>query len=346
MNKHTEKILVIKLRAIGDVVLSTIVLENLRNAFPAARIDFLTESYCKEVVLGNSILNQVIVYDKKLIKSLPLVKRIIESFKFINRIRNQKYDLVFDLFGNPRSAIVTWFSGAKTRVGYNYRIRSWAYNKVVKSRANEVHEALWHLDALEAVNVPVTSKELNFEVGTGSKKFAESFWEEHNLDERLVVAVNFSGGWPTKKWGLENWAAVVDYVAEKHNSAVLILWGPGEKQEAEKLYSMTRSKPILIPETNLKQLAALLNKTDLLVTTDSGPMHIAASMNTPCVAIFGPTNPLLQGPYGNHHTIVRNESLSCLECNLTQCSHTSCMIKLPVEQVLRAVDEHLASEPA
>jgi lipopolysaccharide heptosyltransferase I len=344
MKKNIEKILIIKLRAIGDVVLSTIVLENIRSAYPAARIDFLTEDYCKEVVLGNPILNQVIVYDKKYKLGLPPTKRVRENIKFISNIHNQAYDLVIDFFGNPRSAIITWFSGAKTRVGYNFRLRRLAYNKVVKSRAKELHEAEWHLDALEALSIPVLSKSLNFEVGTGSKKFADSFWKEQNLNQRNVIAVNFSGGWSTKQWPLENWANVVNYLVEKQNARVLVLWGPGEKDKALELQKMSKSETLLIPETNLKQLAAILEKIKLMVTSDSGPMHIAAAMKTPCVAIFGPTNPNLQGPYGDIHTIVRNEQLDCLECDLTSCSHTSCMNKLTVSQVTNAIEKHLAAK--
>lgn len=343
MKKNIEKILIIKLRAVGDVVLSTIVLENLRDAFPSARIDFLTEDYCKEVVLGNPILNQVVTYDKKYKMGLPPLKRFRENIKFLSNIHNQAYDMVIDFFGNPRSALITWFSGAKMRIGYDFRIRKLAYNKVIISRANDIHEAEWHLDALRAISVPISSKNLNFEVGTGSREFANAFWEEQKLNGANVVAVNFSGGWATKQWHLNKWAKVVNYLIEKQNARVLVLWGPGEKDKALELQKLTKNKSLLIPPTNLKQLAAILKKTKLMVTSDSGPMHIAAAMKTPCVALFGPTNPNLQGPYGNIHTIVRNEDLDCLQCNLTICSHTSCMNHLTAETVITAIEKHLAA---
>ena len=342
-----EKILLIKLRAIGDVVLSTIVLENLRAAYPSARIDFLTEDFCKEVVLGNPILNQVIVYEKKAIAALPALKRMREDIHFLNNIRNQEYDLVIDFFGNPRSAIMTWLSRAKQRIGYDYRIRRFAYTKVVKSRANQVHEAEWHLDAIEAIDVPIISKKLNFEVGRGSKMFAQTFWDENKLNGKTpVFAINFSAGWATKRWPLEHWAKVADHLVTKHKGQVILLWGPGEKEDALKLRKMIGSRTILLPETNLKQLAAILDKVDYMVTTDSGPMHIAAAMDTPCAAIFGPTNPELQGPYGNGHKIIRNNKLNCLACDLTSCSHTACLNDLTTSTVFEEVDEYIASHSA
>ena len=183
MIKEIEKILVIKLRAIGDVVLSTIVLENLRSAFPAARIDFLTEDFSKEVVLGNPILNRILVYDRHSLEKMSPVKRFQENLKFVKDVRNQQYDLVFDFFGNPRSAFLTWITGAKIRVGYNYRVRQNAYTHIVDSRAKTVHEAEWHLDALKALDIPIVENKLNFEVGRGSRKFAESFCLDLGSDD-------------------------------------------------------------------------------------------------------------------------------------------------------------------
>jgi len=339
MSEKFEKILIIKLRAIGDVVMSTAVLDGIRAAYPKARIDFLTETESKDIVFGNPILNQVIVYDRKRIAKSFFLKRMIENLRLIARIRNQRYDFIFDFFGNPRSAWITFLSGAKTRVGYNYRLRKFAYNVVVRSRANEVHEVDWHLDALKALDIPVEEKNLYVAVGEGSKNLAESFWQEAGLVGYPVIAINFSGGWPTKKWPLDRFAHLIDLLSANYPAKIIILWGPGEKEEAEKLQRLTTSPTALIPQTTLKQLAAILAKTDLMVTTDSGPMHIAAAMGTPCVAIFGPTNSRLQGPYGEGHVIVRNEALDCLGCNLTACSHISCMNDLPVSEVLSGVEK-------
>lgn len=343
MIKEIEKILVVKLRAIGDVVLSTIVLENLRSAFPAARIDFLTEDYCKEVVLGNPILNKILVFDRHALAEMAPVKRFRENLKFVRDVRNQQYDLVFDFFGNPRSAFLTWVTGAKVRVGYDYRVRKNAYTHIVDSRANTIHEAEWHLDALRALDIPIVERKLNFEVGRGSRKFAESFWQDNHLHGEKVVALNFSGGWPTKKWPIDRFAHLADVLIEKYNTKILILWGPGEREMAAHLAKLITNTTLLIPETNLKQLAAILEKVDFVVTTDSGPMHIAAAMGTPCVALFGPTNYHLQGPFGDFHEIVARDGLDCLGCNRTSCDNLVCMNTLTVEYVLEAVDRCITS---
>ncbi len=341
--RHIDKILIIKLRAIGDVVLSTIVLDNIRAAYPEARIDFLTEDACKEVVLGNPILNNVLSYERKTISKLSFFAKFSKNVKFLSLIRNQNYDLVIDYFGNPRSALMTWLSRAWKRVGYDFRVRRWAYNIVVKSRADDLHEADWHLDALRSIGIPVVSHKLNFHVGEGSKNFAENFWQQAELYDQRVIALNFSGGWPSKRWSLDRFAHLADTLVGAHKAQILIIWGPGEKAQALKIQELATRPVLLLPETNLKQLAAMLQKVDLLVTTDSGPMHIAAAMGTPCVALYGPTNPKLQGPYGQGHQLVYNNKLTCLGCNRLDCEHIACMDTITVNDVLASVQKCISA---
>ena len=258
-------------------------------------------------------------------------------------VRHQHYDLVFDFFGNPRSALITWWSRARIKVGYDYRFRSWAYTHVVKSRAREVHESIWHLDALETVGLPVVSRKLSFFVGEGSKNFADNFWQQQDLYSKRVIAVNFSGGWPTKKWSIDRFAHLADCLCEIYRARVLVLWGPGEKETALRIRELTTRSVSLIPESNLKQLAAILQKVDLLVTTDSGPMHIAAAMETPCVALYGPTHPGLQGPFGDQHQIVKSNTLDCLGCDRLDCDHIACMEDITVPIVLDAVEKCISA---
>jgi ADP-heptose:LPS heptosyltransferase len=257
-------------------------------------------------------------------------------------IRNQNYDLVVDFFGNPRSALMTYLSGAKNRVGYNFRFRQRAYTKVVPSRANVIHEAEWHLDALTHLDIPIVSRKLNFEVGEGSKNFANNFWQQADLTGKRVIALNFSGGWPAKRWPTDRFAHLADILMELYSARIILTWGPGEREAAEKLQEQVVGPTLLIPEANLKQLAAILQRADILITTDSGPMHVAAAMGTPCVALFGPTNAKLQGPYGSFHKIVQAEGLDCLGCNRLKCDHISCMTLITVSDVLTAVKQTIA----
>jgi lipopolysaccharide heptosyltransferase II len=321
---RVHKILVIKLRAIGDVLLSTVVLENLRSAFPQATIDFLTEKPSRDVIEGNPAVHGILIFDSKVQSGISLIARV----------RARRYDLVIDLFGNPRSALVTLFSGAPYRVGYRFKWRQYCYNIVVEPRGGEKHNTEFNLDALRAMDLPISKSSIFFPVGSDAIQFAERFFRDQKLSDRFVVALNPGGGWYTKRWPLRQFAEFGDLVAGKLGAQTLVIWGPGELPLAEEIQRSMRHPSILIPPCGLKELGAVLRRCRVMVTNDSGPMHIAAATGTPVVAIFGPTRPHLQGPFGNEAEVVQNQKLFCLGCNLTKCPiGNPCMEDLSVEKV-------------
>ena len=324
---QVHKILVIKLRAIGDVLLSTAVLPDLRKAFPDAAIDFLTEKPSRQVVEGNPEISSAIVYDGRKQNGAGLIADI----------RGRKYDLVIDLFGNPRSALVTLFSGARYRVGYRFGWRRYCYNIVVTPRGGEVHNIDFNLDALRAIGIPVGHPTASFTIDAEAEAFAERFYSGSGLDCRSVVALNPGGGWYTKRWPSCQYVALGGMLAEKYNTQIIVLWGPGEQETAREIISQMRSKALLIPAADLKQLAAIIKQCAAMVTNDSGPMHIAAAVGTPVLAIFGPTIPDLQGPVGDKHVVIQNQKLVCLGCNDTVCPiENPCMEQLDADVVFRA----------
>jgi len=328
-----RKILLIKLRAVGDVLLSTIVTKNVRAAFPEGRIDFLTEPPAIDIVRGNPHINEALVYDRK--AKSPLAH--------IMEIRSSSYDLVIDLFGNPRTALLTRLSGARYRVGFDFRGRSYAYNIVVQPRGDRVHNTQFNLDAIESLGIPIVDRSLHFPLGAADEEYVDQFLPRTGSAGTMLVGINTSGGWYTKRWGVERFAELADRLAGNFGASIVLPWGPGQREEVEKVQALAKSHLHVPPPTNLRQLGALLKRCTFVVSNDSGPMHIAAAVGTPVLGIYGPTNPLLQGPYGENHVIVREEGLDCLGCNLTACpiGHP-CMLNLTVESVMKGVERLLA----
>lgn len=324
------KILIIKLRGIGDVLLSTIVTKNLRLAFPDAQIDYLTEPSSIDVLRGNPSLNDTIVFNRATMSGREL----------IHLVRRRQYDLVIDLFGNPRTALVTRLSGAKHRVGYRFRGRSYAYNIVVTPRGGSVHNTQFNLDALDAIGVAIQDRNIYFQFDDDDAAYVDGFLRAANLSDQFLVCLNPGGGWYTKHWGLERFARLGDKLVEKYDARIVLSWGPGQLPDVERIQSLMKSPAVIPPPTTLPQLGALLKRCAFIVTNDSGPMHIAAALQVPVLAIYGPTNPMLQGPFGIQHVVVRNEGLKCLGCNLTKCpiGHP-CMLDLSVDTVLEGVEE-------
>lgn len=325
--EEIKKILVIKLRAIGDVLLSTPVLKNLRHNFKDAEIDFLTEPPSREIIEGNPFVDDLIIFDRR-DKSLS---------SFLN-LRRKKYDLVIDLFCNPRSALMTFTSGARYRVGYAFKGRSYAYNIKLKPRKEVHHNVEFNLDALRSLGLEIVDKNPYLPIDESAEKFAEKFFDENDLDNKLTVALIPVGTWETKRWELKKFAELGDIIAKNFNAEILIIWGnEKEFEEAITISSLINAKPIIPPRTSLKQLSAILKRCSFAIANDSGPMHISAVVGTPTLGIFGPTNPYAQGPFGEKHLWVRNEEIDCLGCNLTKCPIANkCMRELKVETVYSA----------
>jgi len=308
-------------------LLSTPVVQNLRGQYPLAQIDFLTDKFAAEAVVGNPWLSSVLTFERKKDSSAGMIRQV----------RERKYDLVIDLFSNPRSAIITRLSGARWRVGFPFRWRKYAFNIIVSPRTGNTHNIDFNLDALRRLDIPVLHSQPYFPVPEPAKKKAAQWFSAEGLDGKVVVGVNPSGGWYTKRWGLEHYAHLGDLISERCGANIALLWGPGEEKDVRVIAEKMKSPPHVIPRTTLSELGALIQKCSFVVSNDSGPMHIAAALGIPTLGIFGPTNPRQQGPFGDKNRWVRNEELDCLECALTSCPIGNvCMTRLEVDRVMEA----------
>ncbi|MCB2204332.1 glycosyltransferase family 9 protein [bacterium] len=330
LERPIQSLLVIKPRAIGDVLLSTIVTPNLRSAFPDARIDFLTEKASADVIRDNPYIDNAIIFDSKR-----------DAFtRLLYDLYSTGYDLVFDLFCNPRSAQMTAATRAPLRVGYPFRGRAWAYNFHLETRADRVHNTQFNLDALRQLDIPIISETVVFPLPEDVRdQMAET---ARGLRKRTgpLIALNPSGTWETKRWPLSQFAQLADRLIAEQNANIVILWGPGEQPDAEQIAREMSQEALLAPPTSIRELGAFLSVCDYTISNDAGPMHISAAVGTPTLGIFGPTNPELQGPWHPGSSWVRLEELDCLGCNLTSCDIDNiCMRNLPVERVYDAFTE-------
>lgn len=332
LNKgEIKKILVIKFGGIGDALLMTPVLSNLRAYFPTQTIYLLTLRNSRDILVDNPYIDRVITYDPNEDGSWCLLKNI----------RKQKWDLVIDLYSNPRTAFLTWWSGAKYRFGFDFRGRSYAYNYKMKGRGAEVHNVDFNLDALFKLEIPVTSKKIFVDTNIVHKEFSEKFFNENRLFEKPSIAIGLTGGWDTKKFKTDGYIKLMREINEIYDVNFVLIWGnQKEKSDAEKINAEIPENSFLIPDSPIRYLAAILNDCTIYIGNDSGPLHIAEAMDTPVLGIYGPTNPKLQGPYGENNLIVRNEKLDCLECNLLECPIGNiCMTELLPSKIIEKLNE-------
>lgn len=323
-----NKILCIKPRGIGDIVLSTIILDNLIAHYPNAKIDYLTEHFAKQSLKNNPLVHKVLTMHKTEF-----------VLKVAWRIRKEKYDLVIDLWSNPRSAQITFFSGVKYRVGYAYRGRKYAYNILGTASKGDHHSAEHNLELLKPLRVNIISKKIHYNIGSLEKFFAEDFFTENKLTEEKVFGIIPAGGWDSKRCDKEKWVEICSELVKKSNSKILVLWGPGDETDAEYIKSNLQKNCLLAPKSTLPQMAAMISNCALVIANDSGPMHISAALGVPTLGIFGPTNPKAHGPYSPNSDYIIKDDLDCIICNKLICPFEhECMRELPVELVLEKVE--------
>jgi len=322
-----KKILCIKPRGIGDVVLSTIVIDNLKQHFPSATIDYLTEPFVKPALENNPNINKVLTMGKT---EFPL--------KVVLRIKKEKYNMILDLWSNPRSAQITFLSGVQYRVGFAYRGRKHAYNIKATSGRGKGHAAEHNLEILKAMNVPIISKNIQYFVSDENDKFAGDFIGNNFQKNKIIVGIIPAGGWESKRCDAVKWVEICKAIADKYRVKFLILWGPGDEKDSEFIKKGISELTILAPQTTLQQMSALIKNCDLVLANDSGPMHISAALGVPTLGIFGPTSPKAHRPYSSNSDYVNKEDLFCLMCNKLVCPYKhECMLELPVDMVMEKI---------
>lgn len=326
---YINKILLIKPRGIGDIVLSTIILDDLKKNIPSAEIHYLTETFAKDTLANNPLVSRVHTFEKSEF-----------VLKVAVRLRKEKYDLIIDLWSNPRSAQITFLIHAKYRVGFAYRGRKYAYNIFGTSEKGEHHSAEHNLELLKAIGIKPTSKRIHFYVSRDYDNWAEEYMKNNLPDRKKIFGVIPSGGWASKRCDASKWVEICKAIKKKYDDIVfLILWGPGDERDAEIIKNNLGDEAVLGHETNIGKLSALIKNCDLVIANDSGPMHISAALGIPTLGIFGPTNPKAHGPYSQNSDYVIKEDLHCIICNKLVCPYNhECMTQLPIEEVLRKVE--------
>jgi ADP-heptose:LPS heptosyltransferase len=328
IRNEIKKILCIKPRGIGDILLSTIVLENLNAAFPHSEIHYLTEEFAKRAVENNPFVRKILTFNKK-----DFV------FSIIRKVRKENYDLIFDFWSNPKTAQITFLSGATYRVGYEKRGRKYAYNYPGKNGTMGEHAAEDNLALLKAFDIPIISKNIIYQTTKEEKLFAEKFLHGSNIkNEKLLIGIIPSGGWESKRCEPVKWLQICQEIQIKYEVHFLILWGPGDEKDSSMISEGLNPSPIMAPKSTFGELSALIEKCDLIIANDSGPMHVSAALGIPTLGIFGPTNPKAHRPFSDNSSYVIHSELHCIICTKLVCPYGhECMLELPIEKVIAEV---------
>jgi predicted lipopolysaccharide heptosyltransferase III len=333
--KHIQKILVINLAFIGDVVLSTPVIRALRESYPQAMIDMLVVPLTKSIASGNSFVNEVLVYDKR-----GQHKKLGPLFKLICELRSRHYDLAVCTNFAARGAMLAWIAGIPNRAGYDRQHANLFLTHVASSERLEIrHEAENYLAVLKPLGITTADTTLAFQVQEQDKVAFATKVPKVMLDQPIAVVCPI-GSYPRKSWTTAAYAELICHLAKE--SQVVLIGGGKEAADLSKISQTSADLAgrnvvcILAGKLNLGELAALLQCCKVLVSVDTGPMHIAQAVGTPVVALFGPTDPVIWGPRGLNDQVFY-EKLSCSPCwGKGECTINRCMTGIAVEKVIEA----------
>lgn len=355
--EQVQRILIIKPSSLGDVVNALPFLSSLRQQYPDRHIAWLVEEEAAELLLGHPLLDRIIVsgrrrWGREVRTAFRGPVALREMAALIAELRQGQYDLVVDLQGLLKSALMVICAGARFRVGLaGAREGSGrALTHVVPLPPGPLHAVDRYLEVARFLGADPLSKAFVFPSRPDDGAMAEALLAEAGVKPNtLVIALNPQARWPTKLWGEERFARVGEALARRHGARILVIGSSSDLPLAKRLAGRMNPAPFVTAgRTDLKVLIALLRRIDLLVTVDSGPMHLAAALGTPLVALFGATDPRLIGPYGGDGVVLR-VPLPCSPCSKRRCQIEAdrlCMRSISIEEVAEAASALLATGPA
>jgi lipopolysaccharide heptosyltransferase I len=339
-----RNILVIRLSSLGDVLLTLPAVQAIKAACPASSVSWLVEGPSSELLACQEFIDRVIEFPRSAISRNLRKGRLFSAAAalsaFRSALRRQAYDLVVDFHGIVKSALFAWTARAQRRLGFDRTLAkegSWlVYDERQQAADVRLHKSVRNMllaSRLGAGALP----EVNLKTPPEAAAYIDAFFTEKSISGPVFAVNPFcSKGSAFKRWDMERYAGLIKRVGDATGATIIVLWGPGEEEEAARLVGEAGGRAMLACPTTVAQLLALLKRTDLYVGGDTGVMHLAAFARVPIVAIFGPTDHLVNGPVGAGHTIVRKD-LPCSPCRDKTCRDRVCLRSITVDEVSAAV---------
>jgi heptosyltransferase-1 len=342
--KTSMKILIIKLSAIGDVVQTLPALEAIKLLYPNSTVTWVVEEAAEGVLEGHPLIDFVLVSRRKtwmrmLRNPRTFAQGIGKILAFFRELRSVRYDIAIDFQGLLKSGVLIGLSRAERKIGFD-RTRELSYlflNERLAPYDIEKHALERYLDVARYLGARNPTWRCALPIEREIEAMRRKL-EEVRGERKPVVLINPVARWATKLWPERRFAELADRLIDEKN-VVLIFTGSTEDRVAIERIAALMKRPALnwAGDTTLKELAALAKLADLFITTDTGPMHLAAAAGAKVLALFGPTAPWRTGPYGAGHLVVRS-GIACSPCFKRACADDiTCMAGIAVEDVLSKV---------
>lgn len=345
MNNYEERpILIILIAGIGDLVLGSKAMRAIRNGFPDRKIYLLTSTEAAPLARNYKYIDEVIAFP---IRELRRNKsHLINIWRLLLDLRKNRFDIAVNLYqvstrlGALKMGSLFTMLKARTKIGHDCRGFGLFLDKKVPADAFSTQhyaDAMMEIATLAGGRPDDRGIEV-FWNKASDEKWAAFFKQNAGGARKTIVGINPGGDRPNRRWDVARYAAVADLIIEQYGAHIVIFGGPGEEHISLDIQSRMKHKATdLAGKLTLDELVYVISRLDLLITNDSGPMHMSAAVRTPQVAIFGPENPAQLRPYASPDTYrIMYKSVACRPCTTAECSHVSCLRNITSDEVFEA----------
>lgn len=331
-----DKILVVNVNWLGDVIFSSAVFKALKEAYPTAKISCLAVPRVKEVLECIPDIDEIIIYDEDGQHKNPLAKLAL-----IGELRRHKFDSAFLLHRSLTRALLVFLAGIPIRVGSDTKGRGRFLTQPIKPLEKNVHRCDEYLHVIESYGINVRDRKTHLTVLESAQQEVKNILKKYSIgsDEFLIV-IHPSGNWDLKRWPKENFTKLIDHLMTAKSSRIVVTGSSADMILVKEMIEPLNQKPIILTgQTDLKQLMALIKRANLLISADSGPLHLASSIGTRTIGLFGPTRPEITGPRGEGKSFLIAKDVGCNReaCYHLQCPDNICMQSITVMDVIDGI---------
>lgn len=335
--KKSKRIVVFNVNWLGDVLFSTATIRNIRRNYPDSYLACIIPSRCYLVLKDNPYLDEIIIYDEK-----DRHRSLISKIGFIRLLKFKEFDTAIMLHGSLTRALLCKLASIRERIGYDTKRRGFLLTKKIKPPDRDsLHRIDYYLNIIEKAGFRIEDRFLDFIIRDEDENFVNEFFKKHAITKNdFVVGFNTGGNWLPKRWPKEHWLKLANLLTYELSAKVIATGSQQDIKLVQEIIAPMITKPIIACGLfNLKQLGALFERLDLFISADTGPMHIANAVGTKrIIALFGPTDPLITGPFPIKNVTILQKKVNCkIPCYVTDCPDNRCMSSITPEEVFEQV---------
>lgn len=334
-----KRILIISVNWLGDCIMMLPSLAALKNAYPSCFIAVMVKEDLRGIFENNPFVDEVILFDER-----TTHRSFGAKLRFVKQLRAKHLDMVFCVHRSFTRLLLCFLAGIRERIGYRRAKTRFLLSRSVSLDKHKLHKSDYYLSLFEVSGIPVTDHIPHFPVSDSDRAAISRFNLPQKESGKFCVAVHVTANWSCKEWPQEYFVQLIDGLIRDGCSVFLI----GSRSDAPRVVAVEKKVCAKITnlagKTTIPELAAFLAQTDLLISVDSGPAHLAASVETNVLVLFGPTSAELSAPRGKNVFILRHDAGCPIPCYRVACNNNLCMKGILPEQVIAQVRKVLTYE--